>query len=669
MSSSRAKRKRRQRARAAGAARASPPAGSKAVVANHARSSGGATANEARGPKPSGADGATANGARGAKASGAGCPKADMAGRATGGGEVPRPVPIWAPFPLTEIGMAVGIIMLGLGLEDNRPSLMAIGAVVLAVVTAELCLREHFAGFRSHAVLLAALAVVAAHTAVVFAVTDAYTGPLSLAVDLAAGGVLAWWLRGRFRVARDLRQRTGSVASLVCTPAAVRRWRIRPSTARGGRAWAEPAPPSLSAARRLAIRRQLATTPGRLRLAAALLALGAIVFGIVAVDAADTRREAVDDVAKTEDLLVAAVDLSASLSDAHAIAALSFLVGGPEPAVSRRSYARALATAGVGLADLARDAGSSPASAAAVRRITRELPVYAGLIDSARANNRRGFPVGSAYLRRASKTMRDEILPAARDLYAIEARNLTAHYRAGSSATTLLAVAVAGCALLALLAATQIYLTRTTHRIVNVPLALASALLLGLVVWIAVAFAIQQQALGVGAAHRLGPRRAADRRADPRVAGAGEREHRARGTRRRRGRAAARPGRPRLSGGREADRRRPLRPRPRQRRAAARGIGHRGRLDRAHRRDLRRLPRLPRVPPARRRGGDARRLHPRRGARRAVAHPRDPVDDARGRRPQRRAAGGGAPRAAALRAPGVAGRGGARRAMRSASPP
>lgn len=251
----------------------------------------------------------------------------------------------------------------------------------------------------------------------------------------------------------------------------------------------------LTAARRLAIRRQLATTPGRLRLAAALLGLVAIVFGIVAVEAADTRRTAVRDVTATEAQLVSAVDLSASLSDAHAIAALSFLVGGPEPAVSRRSYARALATAGAGVAELARAVGSSPQSAAAVRRITRELPIYAGLIDSARANNRRGYPVGSAYLRRASNTMRSEILPAARDLYRIEARDLTASLRSGVSAKTLLAVGLAGCALLALLAATQIYITRTTHRVVNVFLALATTALVALLAWTLVAFAVQQRAL------------------------------------------------------------------------------------------------------------------------------------------------------------------------------
>ena len=241
--------------------------------------------------------------------------------------------------------------------------------------------------------------------------------------------------------------------------------------------------------------RRLATTPGRLRLAAALLALGAIVFAAVAAGAADTRRRAVDDVRTTERRLVAAVDLSIGLSDVHAIAASSFLVGGPEPAFARRRYERKLLQAGAGVAVLAGEIGTSPGSGPALRDITQRLSVYAGLIDNARANNRQGFPVGNAYLRRASATMHDEILPSARTLYKTEARRLTARYRAGVSTWTMPAVVLAGGALLALLAATQLYIARVTRRVVNPRLALATAVMLGLLAWVVVAFAVQESRL------------------------------------------------------------------------------------------------------------------------------------------------------------------------------
>ena len=247
--------------------------------------------------------------------------------------------------------------------------------------------------------------------------------------------------------------------------------------------------------RRLAARRQLATTPGRLRLAVTLITFGAIAFGIVTATAAGTRSRAVDKVADTGSLLVRAVDVSASLSDAHATAAFSFLEGGTEPAASRLRYKRELREASVGLADLAGDVGRSPGSELAVRRITQQLPVYAGLIDSARAHQRQGFPVGGAYLRLASQELRQKMLPQARALYVIEADNLMAGYRAGVSGSTWLAVILAGCAMLALLVATQVYIARATRRIVNPPLALATTILVALMAWIVVAFAIQQHHL------------------------------------------------------------------------------------------------------------------------------------------------------------------------------
>jgi hypothetical protein len=243
---------------------------------------------------------------------------------------------------------------------------------------------------------------------------------------------------------------------------------------------------------RLAIRRQLATTPGRLRLAAVLLVVGAVAFGAVTRHAADTRRHAVQEFVGTEPRLVSAVDLSASLSDAHATAAYS-LLGGTESLQSRRRYVGKLRQASRHVVHLAAALGGSPASAAALRGLTEELPIYTGLIDTARANHRQGSALGGAYLRKAGATMRDALLPKARELYSIEAAQLDTHYDAGVSTSAAVAVGLAGGALVALLAATQYYVARATRRILNPGLALGSAVLLGLMVWVLVAFAIQRR--------------------------------------------------------------------------------------------------------------------------------------------------------------------------------
>ena len=53
------------------------------------------------------------------------------------------------------------------------------------------------------------------------------------------------------------------------------------------------------------------------------------------------------------------------------------------------------------------------------------LPVYAGEVDTARADNRLGLPLGAAYLREASGLLRGSLLPVASDIYAEQSGLLT----------------------------------------------------------------------------------------------------------------------------------------------------------------------------------------------------------------------------------------------------
>ena len=81
------------------------------------------------------------------------------------------------------------------------------------------------------------------------------------------------------------------------------------------------------------------TTPGRLRLAAVALAVGAMTFGLVVATIADTRGDAARDIAtRTEPLLVSAAQLHGALSNANATANTSFVIGGEEPRVRRERY-------------------------------------------------------------------------------------------------------------------------------------------------------------------------------------------------------------------------------------------------------------------------------------------------------------------------------------------
>jgi hypothetical protein len=78
--------------------------------------------------------------------------------------EAPRPP--WHPFPLTEIGILVALVVLGAAFLSGggggpRAELVVFGLAVLVLATGELALREHLAGYRSHSLLLGGLAAVA----------------------------------------------------------------------------------------------------------------------------------------------------------------------------------------------------------------------------------------------------------------------------------------------------------------------------------------------------------------------------------------------------------------------------------------------------------------------------------------------------------------------------
>ncbi|WP_462188712.1 MULTISPECIES: hypothetical protein [unclassified Frankia] len=221
------------------------------------------------------------------------------------------------------------------------------------------------------------------------------------------------------------------------------------------------------------VRRRAATPPGRLRLLSVLVVLALVALWATVLGATQTRRHAIDTLAKDSGAsFIAAQSLRAELSAADATAARAFLAGGVEPPGQRPAYARSIAAASDRVVDLAR--AGSPRQPLAV--LSAQLPVYTGLVERARANNRLGLAVGGAYLRQASALMRDTILPAADALAATGATDIDHGYRRASSWHQVLLVGAVGAATLAGLVALQVRLFRRTHRILNPPLLAATAL-------------------------------------------------------------------------------------------------------------------------------------------------------------------------------------------------
>jgi hypothetical protein len=77
----------------------------------------------------------------------------------------------WSPFPLVELTILGGIVLLILGLvgvASDSPTFIFCGLALVGVATLELSLREHFAGYRSHSSLLSGAAVVLVVAALAF---------------------------------------------------------------------------------------------------------------------------------------------------------------------------------------------------------------------------------------------------------------------------------------------------------------------------------------------------------------------------------------------------------------------------------------------------------------------------------------------------------------------
>ncbi|WP_103354928.1 hypothetical protein [Amycolatopsis sp. CA-128772] len=253
-----------------------------------------------------------------------------------------------------------------------------------------------------------------------------------------------------------------------------------------------------------AIVRSAATTPGRLTVIAVGLVLLSLIAGLVATLSVQSRDDTISGVIDhREPLAAAAQQVYRSLSDADATAASAFLSIGTEPPELRQRYERDVAEAGAALAKAASDA-SDIADAAPVDVLNQSLPVYTGLVETARANNRLGYPVGASYLREASELMRAKILPAAQDLYRVDTERLIDEQDSATGFPWLATILLA--ALLAALVVAQIHLTRRTNRLLNVGLVVATAAVVVSLLWGAVALVVQGSLVGSGQAdgsHRV----------------------------------------------------------------------------------------------------------------------------------------------------------------------
>jgi len=232
------------------------------------------------------------------------------------------------------------------------------------------------------------------------------------------------------------------------------------------------------------------TTPAKLRLLLIGLISLCLVWGGIAAWIVSVRASAANAVVNSsETLSFDAQQTYRALSDADANAANAFLVGGLQPIDGPRRYRADIAKAAAHLESATAAAGHS-AAAADLARLTAGLPVYTGEMQTARADQRLGLPVGAAYLREASKLMRDTLLPAARNVSAVADAQLAAASGQATGLPLLLVLLAAAVIVCTVLYGAQLWLFKHAHRVFNPGLAVAFVAGLVSLLWLAIALTV-----------------------------------------------------------------------------------------------------------------------------------------------------------------------------------
>lgn len=125
--------------------------------------------------------------------------RADVASRVAEQRIKQRPPAPWDPFPLTELTILAGIILVVAGIlvaGSTGKGLIVAGVVLACIGGLETALREHIGGYRSHAGLLAGAAALAALIATT--ALASISPPLRAAIAVGVFAVVFPLLRSAF---------------------------------------------------------------------------------------------------------------------------------------------------------------------------------------------------------------------------------------------------------------------------------------------------------------------------------------------------------------------------------------------------------------------------------------------------------------------------------------
>ncbi|MEJ5998833.1 phenol hydroxylase [Corynebacterium sp. H130] len=226
------------------------------------------------------------------------------------------------------------------------------------------------------------------------------------------------------------------------------------------------------------------TTLGMMTLITLILTVAILAAGVSMSQSTDRRQNALGNlISATEPMSTNAQDLFTSLSLADTVAATGFVQAGVEPPATRDRYQRAIQSATVAATEAAAGLSSQQSrELELIMEIQTQLPVYTGLVETARTNNRIGNPVGVAYMSEASSLMRLTILPAARELLDISNQRLNDEQRELTQPQWIPLSGLFAAVIMLLLA--QRWLASRTRRRLNKGFLVATAFMTIALLWV-----------------------------------------------------------------------------------------------------------------------------------------------------------------------------------------
>lgn len=240
--------------------------------------------------------------------------------------------------------------------------------------------------------------------------------------------------------------------------------------------------------------RRKRSTPARYRLLSALTVAALALTALLGFVAATSLTDSTDSAHRnTGPVLVATQDVFASIAEADAASAALFLSGPDEDREQQRLYELALRRSTAQLEEVSRLVGDDEDAHDSIKAISSNLTTYAGLVERARLARVAELPEAEASLRDAIGVVQDGIVPQVEAITANAQGRLDDDVSGGRVQLAIaMGVALAG---LAVLTAGQVFVTRRTNRLINLPLAVATLLLIITVVWLSTAWARQQNDL------------------------------------------------------------------------------------------------------------------------------------------------------------------------------